>query len=126
MNKKEGLSLHVILLSPLIGVCAVLCGIVANDVRVVASARWRLCVERDGKPIRSNIMPIVSQIIEKWLKENGYDGLWSEECGCEIGALCPCCCSESVLSCEPGYKRPCPKECGDHDFHIGPDKLEQE
>jgi len=64
----------------------------------------------------------VKEILKHWLEQNGYDGLCSEECGCELSDLCPCCLGENILSCEPGYKVPCPEDCGDHDWHIAPDK----
>lgn len=34
----------------------------------------------------------VQEIVAVWLKDNGYDGLFSEdyECGCEISDLMPC------------------------------------
>lgn len=42
------------------------------------------------------------QIVEKYLKENGFDGLYSDECGCELSDLAPC---ESMSDeCHPGYK----------------------
>jgi len=38
-------------------------------------------------------MTTVYEIVELWLKENGYDGLCDsdEECGCLAGDLAPCC-----------------------------------
>ena len=64
----------------------------------------------------------VTEIVKKYLKENGYDGLYSEDCGCEVDDLAPCC--EYGMECESGYRLPCdPKTCtadGDCDFHIGP------
>ena len=66
----------------------------------------------------------VQEIIIKYLKENGYDGLYSEECGCRIDDLIPCCAGEWLASCEAGYKVPCdPETCpadGDCEWHIGP------
>lgn len=57
----------------------------------------------------------VKEIITDWLKKNGYDGLCTEECGCQLGDLGPCCLSENILSCVPGYKHsceyPCPAPC---------------
>jgi len=46
----------------------------------------------------------VSEIIEKYLKENGYDGLYNlnGECGCEIDDLIPC--MDYCGDCKPGYK----------------------
>ncbi len=67
------------------------------------------------KELRMN----VKEIIQKWLEKNGYDGLFRpDECACENSDLCPCC--DGNFDCEPGYKSPC--DCGDHDYHIGPDK----
>lgn len=49
----------------------------------------------------------VKEIIIKYLKENGYDGLCSPEfeCGCEIDDFYPC----DALNgeCEAGYKKLC-------------------
>uniref|UniRef100_A0A6M3JQ24 Uncharacterized protein n=1 Tax=viral metagenome TaxID=1070528 RepID=A0A6M3JQ24_9ZZZZ len=61
-----------------------------------------------------------SEIIQKYLKENGFDGLYSpDECACIIGDLVPCC--NSPMECQPGYKIPC--GCGEgHDFDIGKKK----
>jgi len=28
--------------------------------------------------------------LEQWLTDNGYDGLYAEECGCIVGDLAPC------------------------------------
>lgn len=58
----------------------------------------------------------VKEIVEKYLRDNRYDGLChtDSECGCSLGDLVPCC--EDCTSCEPGYKAPC--DCGDHDYHI--------
>jgi hypothetical protein len=46
----------------------------------------------------------VSQIIEKYLKEHGFDGLCypDSECGCFLGNLVPCGCP--TLKCQPGYR----------------------
>jgi hypothetical protein len=58
----------------------------------------------------------VKQILEHFLINRGFDGLFNPdgECACEIAELFPC--GESFSDCEPGYKVPC--DCGDHDFHI--------
>lgn len=48
----------------------------------------------------------VKEIIVKYLKENGYDGLCNEDyCGCELKDLMPC--NELPSSCESGYKIKC-------------------
>ena len=61
----------------------------------------------------------VKEIIEKWLRENGYSGLYNEdECGCSIDDFIPC--GESCNECKPGYK----VSYGDdsYDFVIQPKK----
>ena len=59
----------------------------------------------------------VKEITEKYLKENGFEGLFDEggECGCLLDDLMPC--GEGGSACEPGYKLPGNEEC---DFLIGP------
>lgn len=60
--------------------------------------------------------PTVYTIIEKYLKDNGYDGLCNpadEGCGCRIGDLVPC--GSDFSMCQPGYLRHCercPDSCG--------------
>lgn len=72
----------------------------------------------------------VREIVKKYLKENGFDGLWKGECGCEITDLWPC---EDFMgnapnNCSPGYKVPCvPEDCpngGGCRWHISPEKPE--
>jgi len=65
----------------------------------------------------------VRQIITEYLKANGYDGLYHDECGCFLDDLAPC---DRPLNCKPGYKSPCnpktcPEKCGA--WHIGPKQL---
>jgi hypothetical protein len=61
--------------------------------------------------------PTVKSIVERWLKENGYDGLYTGngECGCRLGDLIPC--DSPCDQCEAGYLLP-----GDADaeWYIGP------
>ena len=47
----------------------------------------------------------IQEIVEKYLIDNGYDGLYSEICGCEVGDLMPC---GEPRDCKAGYKVPCP------------------
>lgn len=66
--------------------------------------------------------PDVQSIVTKFLKENGYDGLWCDECGCDLeSGIMPC--SGEVDRCEAGHKIPCVPECcengGGCDYHIG-------
>ena len=59
-------------------------------------------------------------IVAVYLEQIGFDGLYQPgECACKKDDLFPC----DILSterCEPGYLTEC--DCGDHDFHIGPEK----
>jgi hypothetical protein len=51
----------------------------------------------------------VIEIVEKYLKENGFDGLHGHDCWCKLPDLMPC--DEScALSCTPGYARKCNRE----------------
>ena len=43
------------------------------------------------------------EIIANYLKENGFDGLYSEECGCFLNELAPCDLG-IPFECQPGYK----------------------
>ena len=61
----------------------------------------------------------VKEIVKKCLEDNGFDGLYSPgECACVIKDLLPC--DNAYVDCEAGYIGPC--DCGDHDYHIGPEK----
>ena len=71
----------------------------------------------------------IRKIVEKWLADNGYDGLFTPgECACKIGDLMPCY-SEGISECQPGHLVSCPgvEECelgGDCDFHmVGDDQI---
>jgi len=47
----------------------------------------------------------VKEILVKWLKDNGYDGLYYDDadgCGCSIDNLIPC--RQSCECCKPAYK----------------------
>jgi hypothetical protein len=60
----------------------------------------------------------VSEIVARWLEENGYDGLVDQdsECGCQISDLMPC--EMPCQTCRAGHKRES-DECG---FLIFPGK----
>ena len=61
----------------------------------------------------------VKEIVGKYLKDEGFDGLYSYggECACMLDDLAPC--LELGSDCIAGYHGPCPEECGEHDWHIG-------
>jgi len=44
----------------------------------------------------------VEEIVKQWLTDNGYDGLFNDECGCELKDLGPC--GEMTGDCTAGYK----------------------
>lgn len=60
------------------------------------------------------------EIVEDYLKRNGFDGLAGVECSCEIGDLMPC--DEFGSECRPGYRIKCqPRTCaagGGCEFHM--------
>jgi hypothetical protein len=53
---------------------------------------------------------IIRKIVEKYLRDNSYDGLFNEEdnCACDLNGLLSCCDStfsgEDIVNCKPGYK----------------------
>ena len=52
----------------------------------------------------------VKEIVEEYLKANGYDGLYNYVgCGCALDDLDAC--GEISPCCEPGYKRICEISC---------------
>jgi len=72
----------------------------------------------------SNQTPTVQNIVVAWLREHEYDGLYCaiphSSCACQLENIMPCSCY--MVVCRPGYYQPCPPECGEHDWHIGPEK----
>jgi hypothetical protein len=46
----------------------------------------------------------VREIVERYLRENGFEGLFSQigECGCPLSDFMPCY-GEDIADCEPGY-----------------------
>ena len=59
----------------------------------------------------------VREIVKQYLESNNFDGLYTENCGCETTDLFPC--EQDGGLCQPGYRYDC--ECSDDcGFHIGP------
>jgi hypothetical protein len=54
----------------------------------------------------------VKEIIIKYLKDNGYDGLCSDDCGCDIDDLFPC--GENPEFCIPAHKCKCNSQCKEY------------
>lgn len=75
----------------------------------------------EALPVKGSARPLDAQsIVEAWLVEYGYDGLFQPgECACKVGNLFSC--GGPCGECQPGYLKPC--DCGDHDYHVGPDRL---
>ncbi len=56
----------------------------------------------------------VGEIVVKYLKDNGFDGLMQKEipCGCELSNLAPC--NDMPDDCEPAYRHECTGgKCGE-------------
>ncbi len=71
----------------------------------------------------------VKEIIQDYLRKNGYDGLCCPEdpCGCSIDDLMPCEESCILIVCKPAYKHPCKGEaCTNKCDGYDPDDPEQE
>jgi hypothetical protein len=70
----------------------------------------------EGPPASVGPEETVSSILKTYLTEHGFDGLYSEgRCGCRVDDICGDC-----IYCSPGVLKPCPEDCGDHGWHIGP------
>ena len=81
-------------------------------------------VSKEKPPTRSDEVQRVVDgrgMIEEYLRKHGYDGLYCDECGCELSDLMPCG-GESAIDCMAGYKHDgCTDDCGmGCDFHISP------
>lgn len=65
------------------------------------------------------------KIVVTYLRDNGYDGLAGDGCGCSLDDLMPCW-GEQIMECEPGHVVPgCIDGCeagGGCDFHVIPGK----
>jgi len=66
--------------------------------------------------------PTALEIVEQWLRENDYDGLYTDGsgggCSCTLDDLAPCS-GGWFINCRAGYKQPCKYEGG---LSIGPTK----
>jgi hypothetical protein len=51
----------------------------------------------------------VKEIVEKYLRDNKFDGLFTDGCGCVVDDLAPC--GNIRKKCKAGYKGLC--TCGD-------------
>jgi hypothetical protein len=58
----------------------------------------------------------VMSIIEKYLRDNNFDGLCNDDCGCDVDDLAPC--GGLVVDCKPAKKRVLGE--GEYLGHCGP------
>lgn len=67
-------------------------------------------------------MMTVKEIVIEYLKKNGYDGLYNDDCGCALDDLIPCC--DNIETCMAGVKG----KNGEEDWIIRPrvDKTPEE
>jgi len=56
----------------------------------------------------------VQEIIKKYLRDNGFDGLCNDDCGCGIDDFAPC--DSLSLDCNPAYKCNCKHDECDNKF----------
>ena len=64
-------------------------------------------------------MILVHDLVVKWGKEHGYDGLFNDECACLWDDLAPCC-DGIGEGCEFGIKKDCTEACGEwHEWEPG-------
>jgi len=47
----------------------------------------------------------VKEIVKDWLKTHGYDGLYTDDCGCLIDDLMPCSGYGCIETCEAGIAK---------------------
>ena len=46
----------------------------------------------------------ISDIVRKYLTDNGFDGLCGAGCGCHMDDICPCGGEGNFLECIPGHE----------------------
>lgn len=73
----------------------------------------------------SQVKPCVHQIIESYVRENDFDGLYGPGCSCQLEDLMPCAMADDgsgeAKYCSPGKYTPC--DCGQGcRLHIGAGK----
>ncbi len=71
--------------------------------------------------------PSVADIVTAYLKDNGYDGLYADDCGGRAGDLCPCG-REFPAGCRAAYAHAtrAGQRHGDFDAFIRPQKRKTE
>ena len=69
----------------------------------------------------------VKEIVEAYLKANGYDGLFNPHANCACLSNDLVSCDGNPCDCQPGYRIPCDGTCDDPpcDYHISATKPEK-
>ena len=65
----------------------------------------------------------VKEIIGNYLKQTGYSGLCSDDCGCGLDDIAPC--DGNPLDCEPAYNNPCRAKYEGCDNWYQPEKFDE-
>ena len=80
------------------------------------------------EPPRGGGEMTVQEMIQSYLKEHGYDGLYCDGCGCLVDDLFPCCGGEWAADCKAGYKTlgDDPEEESKQIWIVGPTKAGDE
>ena len=62
----------------------------------------------------------IKEIVKKWLKKNGYDGLSNPriDCGCGFNSFMPCDCWHEN-NCIAGHKEPLDSSCSEIGYFPG-------
>ena len=89
------------------------------DSERAANARLTEELENRAVPLNAKPNPDCRDMVAAYLRQNGFDGLFCEECGCSLDDLMPCG-GDWAIRCVAGYKQPgCADDCGQGcDFHI--------
>ena len=82
-----------------------------------------IVIEDIKATVLSNIYSY-EEMVQEWLFDNDYDGLYRDECGCDKDDLMPC--GEDMTDCKPAYASKCDGKCAGEceagDTHYGPAK----
>lgn len=71
---------------------------------------------------KDDLPPTVLTMVRDRLIDDGYDGLYCDDCGCDLEQLVPC--DDIGEDCRAGYKVEC--DCGECKWHIAPRRKSKE
>ena len=76
--------------------------LIVGDEHFCIESDSKITVRRQEEKTKGSVAPLnVQQIVADYLEVNGYDGLYSNECGCRLGDLMPC--GNLGGDCAPGH-----------------------